>query len=68
MKDKFEQWKELCKQTKNQELMTDFTIVSELWILWDTPEEIDTNLRLFFESWWKEIVIAKANYKIVNVL
>jgi len=55
MADKFDQRNELCKAVKNQEYWANNVIMQDIFILWDTVQELSNNMHKFFEAWWNSI-------------
>lgn len=55
MADKFDQRNELCKSVKNQEIWCQNVIMEDIFVLWDTVQELSNNIDKFFKAWWNTI-------------
>lgn len=55
MENKFAKRDELCKWCKNEEIWCDYVVMEDIFVLWDTVQELHNNLHKFFNAWWKRI-------------
>lgn len=53
--DKFTERKEICRACKNQEVWMQHIIIADLYVLWDTVDEVYQNIYLYKESGWIDI-------------